>query len=341
MRFLKSRLIAILISLITYSSVNFIFANEQHSNKLKIVTSFSILEDIARNIGKDKVSVMSLVGRNQDAHTFTPSPDHFKMLTNADIFIMNGLGFEGWITRTIDASGFNGLVVVASKNIKPLDNATKQDEHSNKSHPIENHSEHSHEHEHEHEHEHSHENSHAHEQDPHVWQDPKNVIILAQNITAAFIEKDPANTEFFNANLAEYTKELNELDTWAKVEFAKIDHANRTILMRHDAFGYLAKAYDFHIVSIMNANANKEPSAKEITKLAQLIKSKNIRIAFSENIDNDRLINALGKDFNIQQGAPLLSDALTLESENGATYSLFFKHNVNKIIEGLQSTAKK
>ncbi len=296
-----------------------------NAKPLQVVTTFSILEDITKNIGQDKIVVTSLIGRNQDAHAFEPSPTDFKKLTQADIFIMNGLGLEGWITRTIDASGFKGTTLIASEGVKTIHvgeaaNHHHEDEQSNQKDSA----------------------AHDHgEYDPHIWQDPKNVMIIAKNIAGVLSQKDPENTAFFEANLAEYVTTLTALDRWAQAEFEKIDHKNRTVLMRHDAFGYLAHAYDFHIVPILGISPDKDPSAKDIAALGALVKAKNIRIAFSENIGDDRLVNALGKDFGIKAGGALLSDALTDAQGKGASYILFFKHNVETIIEGLNATTKK
>lgn len=296
-----------------------------NAKPLQIVTSFSILEDIVKNIGQDRVIVTSLVGRNQDAHAFEPSPTDFKKITSADIFIMNGLGLEGWIMRTIDASGFKGTILIASDGIKALQLSETANHHEEETQS-------------------NHQDTAIHDHgdlDPHVWQDPKNVIIIAQNITNIMSQKDPSNKVFFEANLAKYVNSLTALDSWARAEFAKIDHKDRTILMRHDAFGYLANAYDFHIVPILGVSPDKDPSAKDIAALGAVVKAKNIRIAFSENVGDDRLVNALGKDFGIKSGGALLSDALTDEKGKGSSYLLFFKYNVETIIEGFKATNKK
>ena len=126
--------------------------------KIKVVASFSILGDMVQNVGGDRIEVATLVGPNGDTHVYQPTPAAAKAVGEADLVVVNGLGFEGWIDRLIKTSGYKGPVVVASKGIKPREMSKEEAE------------------------EHEHVIKHRHKFDPHAWQDVSNGLIYVDNI---------------------------------------------------------------------------------------------------------------------------------------------------------------
>ena len=147
---------------------------------VRIVVSFSILEDIVRRIGGGEVAVTSLIGPDSDPHVFEPNPDQARLLAKAQLFVVNGLGFEGWLTRLTRSAQFGGVVVTATDGIAPI---TTTEPGETSSVP-----------------------------DPHAWQDPRNVIIYADNIARALAAIDPAHAEAYRQRFQTYKAELKALD---------------------------------------------------------------------------------------------------------------------------------
>ena len=189
------------------------FSNEQ----LKVVVTFSILEDLAKNIGGDKIIVRTLVGRDGDAHVYNPTPSDAKAIASADLVIVNGLQFEGWIEKLVQKSGLKGELVIATKGVSTIS--------LNKG-------------------SHKYENHHHDSYDPHAWHNVRNVIVYMDNIKNALINKDKVNKSYYLDNYNKYKNELLELDRWIKNEFSKISKEKRKVITSHDAFGYYEREYE-------------------------------------------------------------------------------------------------
>ena len=325
---------------------------------LKVITSFSILEDFAENIGQEKIAVESIIKRDQDAHSFEPTPKDIMKIHNADVVIINGVDFDNWFTKILDANQYEGIIIDASRNVPLL---AFNDEDHDHDHGDHNHNAHehkhdmiSHEHEHEHHDDHNHkdhqhhdhaDDSHHHQHeghdhgefDPHIWQNPMNAIIMTRNIQEGFALAQPENAPYFENNFNSYKVELEALDHYAKAVLKESEKASMMVL--HNSFGYLAQRYDLHFVAVSNINPLAEPSAKKMAELYALVKAENIRAVFSENIAPSRFIATIAKDLDLKNGGILYSDALTTDPAAN-TYIDLFKHNINKIAAALEVTAK-
>src|SRR2546423_6443200 len=179
-------------------------------DKLKAVATFSILADLVKNVGGDRVEVQALVGPNGDAHVYQPTPGDAKTLADAKVVFVNGLGFEGWMERLIKASGTKAAIVTATKGIKPR----KADDGKPDSH------------------------THQHDVDPHAWQSVANAKLYVANIRDALAAADPAGKGAYQANATAYLAKLDALDGEVKAAIDKIPADRRKIITTHDAFGY-------------------------------------------------------------------------------------------------------
>src|SRR4029453_12316936 len=160
-------------------------------DKVKALASFSILGDLVRNVGGDRVDVSVLVGPNSDTHVYQPSPGDAKKVADVKLVVANGMGLEGWITRLVKASGSKAPLIVATKGIKPRQAAASG-------------------------HDHDHAGS-----DPHAWQSVANVKIYVANIRAALVAADPSGKTAYEANAAAYLGKLDALDREVKDAVAR------------------------------------------------------------------------------------------------------------------------
>ncbi len=273
----------------------------QAADKLPVTASFSILGDLVRVVGGDRVAVTTLVGPDQDAHAFEPKPGDVKTILASKLVVSNGLGFEPWAHKLAQSAGYQGPVLLASKGIKTR--TMQEDGHT--------------------------------ETDPHAWQNPENVVVYARNIAAALGKADAAGSSTYQANAEAYVKELHMLDAWAKEQFAAIPPAKRKVITSHDAFGYFAAHYGVTFLAPQGVSTEAEPSAKQVAQLIRQIKREKIRAVFVENMGNPQLIAQLSKDAGATLGASLYADALSAADQPGATYLQMMRHNVRELVAGM------
>ena len=274
---------------------------------VKVVASISILGDMVKNIGGDRVEVTTLAGANVDAHAYEPTPATAKSVSNADLVVVNGLGLEGWMDRLIKASGYKGTVVVATTGINPR----KMKEEGKGGHEV---------------------------ADPHAWQDIDDGRLYVDTIAKALISIDPEGATTYAALAEAYTKKLIGLNTWVKSEFSAIPKQKRRMITSHDAFGYFGGAYGIDILSPMGFSTESEPSAGEVKKLIKQIRKEKITAVFVENVSDPRMIEQIAKESGVTVGGELYSDALSKPDGPAPTYIDMFKNNVTKIVAAMKKS---
>jgi zinc/manganese transport system substrate-binding protein len=286
-------------------------AAAQIADKLKVVATFSILGDMVRNVGGERVEVAILVGPNGDAHVYSPTPADGRRLIEAKIVFTNGLKFEGWIDRLVKSSGTGAEKVEAAKGVKPL----KGEEEG-----------------HRHGHDHGHGGS-----DPHAWQSIGNAKIYVANIRDALIAADEAGKATYQANAASYLKRLDEVEAEVKGLVAKIPLERRRIITSHDAFGYFEEAYGIDVVAPQGVSTESEASAKDVARIIQQIKRERIAAVFVENVSDARLMERIAKETGATIGSRVYSDALSEPNGPAGTYIDMMRHNIRAFSAALSS----
>ena len=271
---------------------------------VRVLVSFSILGDIVREIGGADVAVTSLIGPDSDAHVFEPSPDQLRLLAQAQLFVVNGLGLEGWETRLVQSAQYYGPVVVGSHGITPIETAEP--------------------------------GAWAPVPDPHAWQNVRNAEIYAANIAQALQGADPERADDYRRGLDRYRAELETLDREVRTELAGIPPVKRRVITTHDAFAYYGQAYGVIFVAPEGLSTDSEPSAEGIAKLIRQIRRKGIKALFLENVSDPRLMEALAHEVGATLGPPLFSDALSRADEPASTYVKMIRYNTAALQEGMR-----
>ncbi len=284
------------------------------SKPIEVVATFSILDDFIKQVGGDLVHIKTLVGPDDDAHIYKPTPNDSKALSEADLIVQNGLEMEGWINRLVSASGFKGLTVLASEGVVPRQmNVDKEDHgHGTDGKTI----------------------------DPHAWQDIANARIYVKNIAKALAKLRPADADTFRARAKAYDVELEKLDTWVKAEIGSIPLKQRKIITGHDAFGYFGAAYGVTFLALQDISTEVEPTATQVAKLIEQMKSEKIKRVFFENMASPKLVKQLAKDAGASVGKPIYSDALSKGDGPAATYITMFYYNVTQFKDAMASNGK-
>jgi zinc/manganese transport system substrate-binding protein len=281
-------------------------------DKFKVIASFSILADIAKNIGGDRAEIASLVGAGGDAHVYTPTPADARKVAAAGLVIVNGLGFEGWLSRLIKSSNSKATVIVATKGITPRKQTSAAHGHN-----------HSHKH-------HDHEDA-----DPHTWQSVVNAKIYATNIRDALVAADPAGAEVYRANATAYLARLDALDTEIRDAVATLPAERRRVISTHDAFGYFAERYGIEFIAPQGVSTESEATARDVARIITQIRTQKIPAVFLENISDPRLMRRIASESGAKLGGTLFSDALTDEKGPAPTYIDMMRYNIKTLTSAL------
>ncbi|TXL69403.1 metal ABC transporter substrate-binding protein [Vineibacter terrae] len=276
---------------------------------LQAVASFSIIGDMLREVGGDRVEVTTIVGPDQDAHTYQPTPSNAKAVAAAKVLVVNGLGFEGWIERLARAAPFKGTRIVLTDGIaKPLQlDASGKSGHK-----------------------------HAHDApDPHTWQDIANGRLYVRNIVAGLAAADPASADAYRQRGADYDRRLAGLDDWVRSQIATVPADKRKVITGHDAFQYFAKAYGVEFLAPIGISTDQEPSAQQVAALIRQMQREHIKAVFIENMSNPKLVEQIARDAGGAVGPSLYVDALSKPGGPADTYEKMFRHNVPALVAGM------
>ena len=299
----------------------------QSGTPIPVVATFSILGDIVKRIGGKHVAVTTLVGPDGDTHVYRPTPADARAVREAKILVVNGLQFEGWLDRLIDASDFRGIRVVATDGIEPIafEDGASHDEHDG--HEDDGHDKHAGGGDH-----------HGHDHgafDPHAWQNVRNATVYAHNIAAALAKADPAKAGVFDRNRAAYLDKLEALDAEIDRIVARLPAGRRTIVTSHDAFQYFGRRYGLTFIAPQGLSTESEASAKDVARLVRQIRKEGIRAVFVENITDPRLTERIAEETGARIGGTLYPGALSGPDGPAPTYLDMMRHNATTIAKAL------
>lgn len=233
------------------------------------------------------------------------------MLAGAQVVVVNGLGFEGWLDRLVKASGFKGRRIVATDGIKTLRAGRGG-------------------------HGHSHSHGHAHgAADPHVWQDPARVQTMVRTIARGLSDAAPAHAEAFARNAESYVARLRALDEEIAAAVAAVPKERRKVVTSHDAFAYFEDRYGVDFKAPRGVSSESEPSAADVARLIREIRREKVKVVFFENITDPRSIEQLAREGGAQLGGRIYSDALSAAGGPAATYLAMMRHNAARLRDAM------
>ncbi|MGE4044153.1 MAG: metal ABC transporter solute-binding protein, Zn/Mn family [Acetobacteraceae bacterium] len=278
--------------------------------RLPVVASFSILADLVREVGGNSVMVQSLVPAGVDIHRYRPAPSEMRGVTEAAVFVINGLGLEGWAERVAQAAGFKGTGVVASRGVPALPGGHKHEEHQG-------------------------EGGHSHgAHDPHAWQDVANTRTYVENIRNGLIAADAAGAAGYRTQADAYLARLGTLDRDIRGILAPIPRASRRVITSHEAFNYYGDAYDVDFLAPV-ISTEQEPSARAFASLIAQIRREGIRAMFLEQGASPRLLEQIARETGVKIGGTLYPDTLTPPGGPASSYIEMMLTNTRRIAAAL------
>lgn len=302
---------------------------------LKVATSFSILEDMVKNVVGEHAEVVSLVGAGADVHHYEFKPSDVKVFAeNKEINVLftNGLELDSWTEQLAKAANFQGKVVALSEGVKTRvfqADILGEDEHERYKH---------HRQKYDDKHHHNHQ-AHAEYQygefDPHAWQSLTNAQIYVDNIVKTLSELDAEHADIFAKNGAAYKEKIHTLDKQFKEQFATLAANKRYLVTSHEALGYFADAYDLKVLTPLGFANNAEPSAKDIAMVVKAIRELKVPAVFLENTENPKVVEQIARESKTKVGGTLYTDALSKEAPANS-YLGMMEQNGKTILEALK-----
>ena len=267
------------------------------TQRLAVVASFSILADFVQQIGGESVAVSSLVPPDGDPHDFQPRPSDLNRLRHAGVIVENGLGLEGWLSRTVRSAGFRGTEVIATTGISPRRVGATPD--------------------------------------PHVWQDPLLAVQMVRQIATGLGGADPARAGAYQLRGESYAARIRQLDAEIEARFAAILAARRRIITTHDAFAYYGSRYGVTFIAAQGISTEAEPSARALGELAAQMRKEGIQTVFLENMTDPRIAQAIAREAGATVGPKLYSDSLSPPGGPAPTYLDMLRYNTDRFIAAL------
>lgn len=263
--------------------------------KLTIYTSFYTMYDFTTKIAGDKAEVINMVSDGTEPHEWEPSTKDMANLENADMLIYNGAGMEHWVDQISDSLENNIILVEASSGVMLIDDEVAQKNN-----------------------------------DPHVWLDAKNAKIEMENIKDALVSIDAVNADYYEANYETYAKELDDLDAELVSRIGMLD--NKNIIVSHEAFSYLCKAYGLTQTSIGDLEANSEPDAKRLSEIVEFAKTNHVTTIFFEELVSPKMAQVIADEVGADTAVLNPIEGLTKEQiKAGEDYFSIMSENLDTL----------
>ncbi|MEZ5058669.1 MAG: zinc ABC transporter substrate-binding protein [Saprospiraceae bacterium] len=277
------------------------FALQAQTQKpFKVVATASMIADMAENISGGLVDVETIVPIGGDPHIYEPTPSDAALVASADLILMNGLTFEGWLKELIENSGTSAKSILVTEGIAPIQST----QYENAS-------------------------------DPHAWMAANNGIVYIDNITKALMELDPENAKSYEFNFKMYKQQLTDMDIYIQKEISKIPEERRVLITSHDAFQYFGRRYGVRLESVLGTSTDADVQTSDIIRLNKVIKESGVPAVFIESTINPKLLNQIAKDNNVKIGGKLFSDSIGDKDSEAPTYLDMLKHNTDAIVAAL------
>lgn len=294
-----NRLLCLLLPFIVVAGL----AGSAAAAPLKVASLSTVLSDLARNIGADKVQVEEIVRAGVDPHEFQPTPGDIEKVSGADVVLVSGKGLEGYLAKLEDAAGnTNKFVNVGNK----IGASLKLNEDGK---AIE---------------------------DPHWWHSVANVRKAVEVVRDAFITADAADQDAFTAAASAYQAKLDGLDKAIKLKVAELGRDKRKLVTSHDAFQYFARDYGFKIYPIEGISTAEEPSTRHVAELLETIHQEKVKAVFFENMQSPKVIAQITKETGARVGGELYADGLGVASSDATSYVDMMRHNASTIVDALK-----
>ena len=272
----------------------------QANAKFKVVTTFTVIQDIAQNVAGNAATVESITKPGAEIHEYEPTPKDIVKAQSADLILWNGLNLERWFERFFQNIKDKPAVVV-TEGIQPLS---------------------------------IYEGPYKDAPNPHAWVSPSNALIYIENIKNALVKYDPQNAAVYEKNAADYAQKIKQLDEPLRAKLAQIPEAQRWLVTSEGAFSYLAKDYNLKEGYLWPINAEQQGTPQQVRKVIDLVRKNNIPVVFSESTISAKPAQQVAKESGAKYGGVLYVDSLSAKKGPVPTYIDLLNVTVSTIVKG-------
>ena len=284
------------------SSLVLALATTQAQAKFKVVTTFTVIQDIAQNVAGDAATVESITKPGAEIHEYEPTPKDIVKAQSADLILWNGLNLERWFERFFQNIKDKPAVVV-TEGIQPLS---------------------------------IYEGPYKNAPNPHAWMSPSNALIYIENIKNALVKYDPQNAAVYEKNAADYAQKIKQLDEPLRAKLAQIPENQRWLVTSEGAFSYLAKDYNLKEGYLWPINAEQQGTPQQVRKVIDLVRKNNIPVVFSESTISPKPAQQVAKESGAKYGGVLYVDSLSTKDGPVPTYIDLLNVTVSTIVKGFE-----
>ena len=274
----------------------------QAEAKFKVVTTFTVIQDIAQNVAGDAATVESITKPGAEIHEYEPTPKDIVKAQSADLILWNGLNLERWFERFFQNIKDKPAVVV-TEGITPLS---------------------------------IYEGPYKDAPNPHAWMSPSNALSYVENIKNALVKYDPQNADTYQKNAAAYAEKIKQLDKPLREKLSLIPADQRWLVTSEGAFSYLAKDYDLKEGYLWPINAEQQGTPQQVRKLIDLVKKNHIPVVFSESTVSAKPAQQVAKESGAKYGGVLYVDSLSAADGPVPTYIDLLNVTVSTIVKGFE-----
>jgi manganese/iron transport system substrate-binding protein len=274
------------------------------SGKKRIVTSFTIIADMAREVAGDKAIVESITKPGSEIHGYEPSPKDIVKAQQADLVLWNGMNLELWFEKFFErVEGVPSAVLTEGIELIGIT-----------------------------------EGPYTGRPNPHAWMSPKNAVIYVENIRRALVKVDPENTEIYNANAAAYVEKIKALDAPVREKLATIPEDQRWLVTSEGAFSYLCRDYGLKQLYLWPINADAQGTPQQVSHVIDQVRLNRIPVIFSESTISPKSAKQVARETGILYGGVLYVDSLTAANGAAPTYLRLLENNAETIVKGFTKT---
>ena len=274
----------------------------QAEAKFKVVTTFTVIQDIAQNVAGDAATVESITKPGAEIHEYEPTPKDIVKAQSADLILWNGLNLERWFERFFQNIKDKPAVVV-TEGVTPLS---------------------------------IYEGPYKDAPNPHAWMSPSNALIYVENIKNALVKYDPQNADTYQKNAAAYAEKIKQLDKPLREKLSQIPADQRWLVTSEGAFSYLAKDYDLKEGYLWPINAEQQGTPQQVRKLIDSVKKNHIPVVFSESTVSAKPAQQVAKESGAKYGGVLYVDSLSAADGPVPTYIDLLNVTVSTIVKGFE-----
>lgn len=283
-------------------SLLFVMTQPVWAKTFKVVTTFTVIQDIAQNVAGDAAVVESITKPGAEIHDYQPTPQDIVKAQSADLVLWNGMNLERWFERFFTQLKDVPAAVV-TEGVNPIS---------------------------------IYEGPYKDKPNPHAWMSTQNALIYIENIRQAFVKYDPTNAEKYNANAKAYGEKILALDEPLRQRLANVPQAQRWLVTSEGAFSYLARDYGFKELYLWAINQDEQGTPQQIRKVIDVVRKHNIPVVFSESTISDKPAKQVAKETKAHYGGVLYVDSLSTQDGPVPTYIDLLKVTVGTIVEGFK-----